>query len=98
MTRTDVVVVTGSRPPRASDCRRLAAAHQRRLHRGKVPDMTRSVIVTAVRTPVGRFGSAPRSRSAVDLGAVVIAEALARGRVPPGEVDYVLMGQVLQAG
>jgi acetyl-CoA C-acetyltransferase len=60
--------------------------------------MTRSVIVAAVRTPVGRFGSALRSRSAVDLGAVVIAEALARGRVPPGEVDYVLMGQVLQAG
>jgi acetyl-CoA C-acetyltransferase len=60
--------------------------------------MTRSVIVAAVRTPVSRFGSALRSCSAVDLGAVVIAEALARGRVPPGEVDYVLMGQVLQAG
>jgi len=60
--------------------------------------MTGSVIVAAVRTPVGRFGSALRSCSAVELGAVVIAEALARGRVPPGEVDYVLMGQVLQAG
>jgi acetyl-CoA C-acetyltransferase len=60
--------------------------------------MTGSVIVAAVRTPVGRFGSALRSCSAVDLGAVVIAEALARGRVPPDEVDYVLMGQVLQAG
>jgi acetyl-CoA C-acetyltransferase len=60
--------------------------------------MTRSVIVAAVRTPVGRFGSALRSRSAVDLGAVAIAEALTRARVPPGEVDYVLMGQVLQAG
>jgi acetyl-CoA C-acetyltransferase len=60
--------------------------------------MTGSVIVAAVRTPVGRFGSALRSCSAVDLGAVVIAEALARSRVPPGEVDYVLMGQVLQAG
>ena len=60
--------------------------------------MTGSVIVAAVRTPVGRFGSALRSCSAVDLGAVAIAEALARGRVPPGEVDYVLMGQVLQAG
>jgi acetyl-CoA C-acetyltransferase len=56
------------------------------------------VIVAAVRTPVGRFGSALRSRSAVDLGAVAIAEALTRARVPPGEVDYVLMGQVLQAG
>jgi acetyl-CoA C-acetyltransferase len=60
--------------------------------------MTRSVIVAAVRTPVGRFGSALRSRSAVDLGAVAIAEALTRARVPPGDVDYVLMGQVLQAG
>jgi acetyl-CoA C-acetyltransferase len=56
------------------------------------------VIVGAVRTPVGRFGSALRSRSAVQLGAVAIAGALARARVSPGEVDYVLMGQVLQAG
>jgi acetyl-CoA C-acetyltransferase len=60
--------------------------------------MTRSVIVAAVRTPVGRFGSALRSCSAVDLGAVAIREALARAGVPRGEVDYVLMGQVLQAG
>jgi len=60
--------------------------------------MTRSVIVAAVRTPVGRFGSALRSRSAVDLGAVAVAEAVARAGVQPGEVDYVLMGQVLQAG
>jgi acetyl-CoA C-acetyltransferase len=60
--------------------------------------MTGSVIVAAVRTPVGRFGSALRSCSAVDLGAVAIAEALARAGMPPGEVDYVLMGQVLQAG
>jgi acetyl-CoA C-acetyltransferase len=60
--------------------------------------MPRSVIVAAVRTPVGRFGSALRSRSASDLGAVAIAEAVARAAVPPGDVDYVLMGQVLQAG
>jgi acetyl-CoA C-acetyltransferase len=60
--------------------------------------MTRSVIVGAVRTPVGRFGSALRSRSAVELGAVAIAGALARGGVAPAEVDYVLMGHVLQAG
>ena len=60
--------------------------------------MTGSVIVAAVRTPVGRFGSALRSCSAVDLGAVAIAEALARAGMPPGEVDYVVMGQVLQAG
>ncbi|HEV2823813.1 MAG TPA: acetyl-CoA C-acetyltransferase [Actinomycetota bacterium] len=60
--------------------------------------MTRSVIVAAVRTPVGRFGSALRSRSAVELGAVAIAEAVARAGVAPSEVDYVLMGHVLQAG
>jgi acetyl-CoA C-acetyltransferase len=60
--------------------------------------MTGSVIIAAVRTPVGRFGSALRSCSAVDLGAVAIAEALARAGMAPGEVDYVLMGQVLQAG
>ncbi len=35
--------------------------------------MPRSVIVAAVRTPVGRFGSALRSRSAVDLGAVAVS-------------------------
>jgi acetyl-CoA C-acetyltransferase len=60
--------------------------------------MTRSVIVAAVRTPVGRFGSALRSRSAVELGAVAIAEAVVRAGVAPSEVDYVLMGHVLQAG
>src|SRR5262245_4826368 len=60
--------------------------------------MTGSVIVAAVRTPVGRFGSALRARSAVDLGAAAIAEAVGRAGMPPGEVDYVLMGQVLQAG
>lgn len=60
--------------------------------------MTRSVIVSAVRTPVGKFGSALRSCSAVDLGAVAVAESLRRARVEPGTVDYVLMGQVLQAG
>src|SRR4029450_8711962 len=71
---------------------------QRRLNARMGRDMARSVIVGAVRTPVGRFGSALRSRSAVQLGAVAIAGALARARVSPGQVDYVLMGQVLQAG
>jgi acetyl-CoA C-acetyltransferase len=69
-----------------------------RLGRRMGRDMTRSVIVAAVRTPVGRFGSALRSRSAVELGAVAIAEAVARAGVAPSEVDYVLMGHVLQAG
>jgi acetyl-CoA C-acetyltransferase len=76
----------------------MTCVDQRRLARRKALDTMRSVIVAAVRTPVGRFGSALRSHSAVDLGAVAIAEALARARVPPGDVDYVLMGHVLQAG
>ncbi|MGO9750553.1 MAG: acetyl-CoA C-acetyltransferase [Solirubrobacteraceae bacterium] len=60
--------------------------------------MTRSVIVAAVRTPVGKFGSAFRTRSAVDLGAVAIREAVGRASIPSGDIDYVVMGHVLQAG
>jgi len=60
--------------------------------------MTGSVIVSAVRTPVGKFGSALRARSAVDLGAAAIEEAVARATVAPEEIDYVVMGHVLQAG
>jgi acetyl-CoA C-acetyltransferase len=60
--------------------------------------MASSVIVSAVRTPVGRFGSALRSCSAVDLGAVAITEAVRRAGIEPDGVDYVLMGHVLQAG
>src|SRR5438105_9704574 len=60
--------------------------------------MAPSVIVAAVRTPVGRFGAALRSCSAVDLGSVAIAEAVRRAGVDPGGVDDVLMGHVLQAG
>jgi acetyl-CoA C-acetyltransferase len=57
-----------------------------------------SVIVAAVRTPVGKFGSALRTRSAVELGTVAVAEAVARAGVDPAGIDYVIMGHVLQAG
>jgi acetyl-CoA C-acetyltransferase len=60
--------------------------------------MPRSVIVSAVRTPVGKFGSALRDCSAVDLGAVAIRETVNRAGVPPAEIDQVIMGHVLQAG
>ena len=60
--------------------------------------MRRSVIVSAVRTPVGKYGSALRSCSAVDLGATVIGEAVGRASIAPDEIDWVVMGQVLQAG
>jgi acetyl-CoA C-acetyltransferase len=47
---------------------------------------------------VGRFGSALRMHSAVELGAVAIREALARSSLTPDDIDYVVMGHVLQAG
>jgi acetyl-CoA C-acetyltransferase len=58
----------------------------------------RSVIVSAVRTPVGKFGASLRSQSAVDLGAVVIREAVARAAIRARDVEWVVMGHVLQAG
>ena len=56
------------------------------------------VIVSAVRTPVGKFGGALAKTPATDLGAIVIREALARARVAPDQVGEVIMGQVLAAG
>jgi acetyl-CoA C-acetyltransferase len=56
------------------------------------------VIVSAVRTPVGKFGGALAKTPATELGALVIREALARARVAPDQVGEVIMGQVLAAG
>jgi acetyl-CoA C-acetyltransferase len=58
----------------------------------------RSVIVAGARTPFGKFGGAFKDVPAVALGAHAIRAALERSRVAAGEVDYVIMGQVLQAG
>lgn len=57
-----------------------------------------TVILSACRTPIGAFGGALKERSAVDLGAVVIREAIARARVEGADVGDVVMGCVLQAG
>jgi acetyl-CoA C-acetyltransferase len=57
-----------------------------------------SVIVSAVRTPFGRLGGGLASRPATELGSIAIRAALERGGLDPGEVEYVIMGQVLQAG
>lgn len=59
--------------------------------------MTQVVIVGAARTPVGSFGGALSSVSASDLGAVAMTAALERCGVEPGEVDEVVLGQVLTA-
>jgi acetyl-CoA C-acetyltransferase len=60
--------------------------------------VTRSVIVAGARTPIGKFGGGFRDVAAVELGAAAIREALRRGGLPPDQIDYVIMGQVIQAG
>jgi acetyl-CoA C-acetyltransferase len=60
--------------------------------------MTSSVVVAGARTPIGKFGGALSDLAAVDLGAAAIREALVRAGVAADQVDYVIMGHVLQAG
>jgi acetyl-CoA C-acetyltransferase len=60
--------------------------------------MPGSVIVSFARTPIGKLSGALASLTAMDLGGRAISAALERGRVGPEQVDYVVMGQVLQAG
>ncbi|WP_312109497.1 acetyl-CoA C-acetyltransferase [Brevibacillus reuszeri] len=58
----------------------------------------KTVIVGAARTPFGKFGGSLKALSAVDLGAVVIKEALERSGIAGAQVDEVIMGMVVQAG
>ncbi len=60
--------------------------------------MSKTVILGAARTPFGKLGGALASFDATDLGGKAIAAALERAEVDAGQVDKVVMGQVLQAG
>ncbi|MEW9305404.1 acetyl-CoA C-acetyltransferase [Labrys neptuniae] len=60
--------------------------------------MSDVVIVSAARTPVGSFNGAFAATPAHTLGAAAVKEALARAKVEAGEVDEVILGQVLSAG
>ena len=60
--------------------------------------MTRSVIVSTVRTPFGRLGGGLAGHPATELGSIAIRAGLERAGIDPAEVGYVVMGQVLQAG
>ena len=60
--------------------------------------MARSVIVSAVRTPFGKLGGSLVDYQATELGAIAIRAALDRAGVENGEVQYAIMGQVLQGG
>ncbi len=56
------------------------------------------LIVSAARTPTGKFLGALKSLTAPELGAIAIREALARAGIEPGAVDEVIMGNVVSAG
>src|SRR5690606_1895920 len=60
--------------------------------------MAGSVILAGARTPVGKLSGALGGFAATDLGGFAIAAALERAGLTPDQVDYVFMGQVLQAG
>lgn len=57
-----------------------------------------SVIVSAVRTPIGKFKGALTPLSASDLGAIAVRSAVERAGIDPAGIDEVLMGNVVQAG
>lgn len=56
------------------------------------------VLLSGVRTAIGRFGGGLKDVTACRLGAAVVREAIARAGIPPEEVDEVIMGNVLSSG
>jgi acetyl-CoA C-acetyltransferase len=60
--------------------------------------MSKSVIVATARTPFGRLGGALAGYEATNLGSIVIRAALDRAGIEDSEVEYAIMGQVLQGG
>jgi acetyl-CoA C-acetyltransferase len=61
-------------------------------------NVARSVILSAVRTPFGKLGGGLAGHEATGLGSIVIRASLERIGLEPTEVEYVIMGQVLQGG
>jgi len=60
--------------------------------------MTETVIISAVRTPVGRYMGALKTVQPYDLASLVLKEAVKRAKIDPGRVDEVIMGQSYQNG
>ncbi|WP_340639504.1 acetyl-CoA C-acetyltransferase [Bacillus atrophaeus] len=60
--------------------------------------MTKTVIVSAARTPFGKFGGALKELKAAELGGIAIKEALNRAGINASQADEVIMGMVVQAG
>lgn len=63
-----------------------------------MPDNREAVIISATRTPTGKFLGTLKDFSATDLGALVVRESVRRASVAPEDVDEVIMGNVVQAG
>jgi acetyl-CoA C-acetyltransferase len=63
-----------------------------------MPELNEAVIISAARTPVGKFLGSLKGFSATQLGAIVVREAVKRAGVKPEDVDEVIMGCVIQAG
>ena len=61
-------------------------------------DTRDAVIISAARTPTGKFQGALKGFTAPELGAIAIKEAVKRAGVDPAQVDEVIMGCVVQAG
>jgi acetyl-CoA C-acetyltransferase len=61
-------------------------------------EIKEAVIISAVRTPVGKFLGALKDLKATELGAIAVREAVKRAGVNPEDVDEVIMGCVIQAG
>src|SRR5271168_2130423 len=59
---------------------------------------SKTLVLATARTPFGRLGGALASLSATTLGGDAIRNAIARSGIDPGEIEHVIMGQVLQAG
>ncbi len=60
--------------------------------------METPVILSAVRTPIGKFQGGLSTFSAVELGAKAIAEAIRRSGLEPKQIDEAILGNVVQAG
>src|SRR6185436_4581679 len=61
-------------------------------------ELNEAVIISAARTPVGKFLGSLKGFSATDLGAIAVRESVKRAGVKPEDVDEVIMGCVIQAG
>jgi acetyl-CoA C-acetyltransferase len=68
------------------------------LPHGYAGQVSRTVILSAVRTPFGRLGGGLKNHAATDLGAIAIRAGLERAGVEAGDVQYAIIGQVLQGG